>query len=130
MFVFNDGGRAANGRKGIAGDCVTRAFAIATGLDYATCYRIFAEANAAAGGKKSARAGMYKDVYTAVFTQHGWHWASAPRFTGRKARCADMPPGVVIARQAKHLVCVVDGTAFDTFDCTAKMVYGYWQKKV
>ncbi|CAB4153111.1 hypothetical protein UFOVP605_41 [uncultured Caudovirales phage] len=129
MFVFNDGGRAASGRKGIAGDCVARAFAIATGMDYSTCYGLLAAANAAAGGKRSARAGVRREVYEAMFAQHGWHWVTAPKFPGRKARCRDMPPGVVIARQAKHVVCVIDGTPHDIFDCTAKMVYGYWQKK-
>jgi len=33
-FVRDDGGRAAAGREGDAGDCVTRAIAIATGIPY------------------------------------------------------------------------------------------------
>ena len=37
-FNFNDGGRAAAGFKGQAGDCVTRAIAIATGLPYRQVY--------------------------------------------------------------------------------------------
>jgi hypothetical protein len=37
-FVFNDGGRAASGFKGEAGDCVTRAISIATGIPYQEVY--------------------------------------------------------------------------------------------
>jgi hypothetical protein len=37
-FVYDDGGRAAAGRKGTAGDCVVRAIAIAAQLPYAQVY--------------------------------------------------------------------------------------------
>jgi len=42
-------------------------------------------------------------------------WGAAPIFQNRKARCADLT-GVVIARQAKHYVAVIDGVLHDTFD--------------
>ena len=38
MFQFNDGGRAAAGFRGEAGDCVTRAIAIATEQPYQDVY--------------------------------------------------------------------------------------------
>ena len=57
-FVYNDGGRAASGRKGFAGDCGVRAMAIALGLSYDECYRELSQANKDAGGKKSARNGL------------------------------------------------------------------------
>lgn len=37
-FVVDDGGRAMAGFIGYAGDCVTRAIAIATGLPYRQVY--------------------------------------------------------------------------------------------
>lgn len=37
-FVYDDGGRGAAGFKGAAGDCVTRALAIATGKPYLEVY--------------------------------------------------------------------------------------------
>jgi hypothetical protein len=40
-----------------------------------------------------------------------------------------MPTGTVIARQASHYVAVINGLAQDTWDCSQKMVYGYWAKK-
>jgi hypothetical protein len=78
------------------------------------------------GFAKSARNGIMKNVYDMVLQRHGWVWHSAPKFDGRKARCSDMPAGIVIARQARHFVAVVDGEANDIWNCTNKMVYGYW----
>ena len=128
-FVYSDGGRAAAGYKGTAGDCGARAMAIALGIDYKKVYQQLAQANADHGRAKSARNGINKDIYSEVLKTHGWVWHQAPRFAGRKARCSDMPPGVVIAKQAKHFVAVIDGVPHDIWDCTHKMVYGYWVKQ-
>lgn len=127
-FVYSDGGRASAGYKGTAGDCGARAMAIALGLDYKTVYKELAQANADHGRAKSARNGMNKDIYSEVLKRHGWAWKPAPKFVGRKARCSDMPAGVVIAKQAHHFVAVIDGVPHDIWDCTHKMVYGYWAK--
>ena len=125
-FKYNDGGRADAGFKGTAGDCGARAMAIALGLDYKTVYKELAQANKDMGFAKSARNGIMKNVYDMVLQRHGWVWHQAPKFDGRKARCSDMPAGIVIARQARHFVAVVDGQPNDIWDCTDKMVYGYW----
>jgi hypothetical protein len=127
-YQFNDGGRKEAGFKGLAGDCVLRAIVIAMGLDYKTTYKQLAQANKDYGNEKSARNGLNKKVYTPFLQQQGWKWVSAPKFEGRKARCSDMPKGVVIARQAHHLVAVIDGVPNDTFNSSHKMVYGYWAK--
>ncbi len=127
-FTYNDGGRAASGRKGSAGDCGVRAMSIALGIDYDTCYKELAQANKDNGRAKSVRSGIMKDVYAAVLNSYGLVWHSAPKFDGRKARCSDMPSGIVIARQAGHFVAVVNGNPQDTFDSSEKMVYGYWAK--
>ena len=129
MYKFNDGGRKAAGFKGIAGDCGARAMAIALGLDYKQTYKELAQANADNGRAKSARNGVKKDIYSEVLKRYGWVWMKAPTFTGRKARCSDMPAGVVIAKQAHHFVAVIDGVANDSWDSTGRMVYGYWAQK-
>jgi hypothetical protein len=128
-YVFNDGGRAASGYKGSAGDCGARSMAIALALDYKAAYTELANANRDRGYAKSARNGLYKDVFSDVLKLHGWIWHAAPKFDGRKAKCSDMPKGCVIARQASHYVAVVDGVPQDTWDCSHKMVYGYWAKE-
>jgi hypothetical protein len=128
-YVFNDGGKAATGRKGKSGDCAVRAVAIATGTDYETAYRMMADEAASFGYKKSARDGIHIQVMTAVLKKFDWAWVAAPKVAGRKARCADLADkGTVIARQAKHFVAVVDGMPHDIFDCSDRMVYGYWAK--
>jgi hypothetical protein len=124
-FIYNDGGRSASGRKGEARDCGARAMAIALGLPYDQCYRELAEANKEAGYKKSARDGLYKDVYEKVLNKHGWFWKPAPKFEGRRAKAADTE-GVCIARMARHFCAVVEGVPQDTFDSSQKMVYGIW----
>ena len=126
-YQYNDGGRKAAGFKGVTGDCGARAMTIALGLDYAEVYKELAQANADNGRAKSARNGVMKDVYTEVLKRYGWVWMQAPKFDGRKARCNDLT-GVVIAKQARHFVAVIDGVANDIWDCTHKMVYGYWAK--
>lgn len=127
-FQYNDGGREAAGFKGVAGDCGARAMAIALGLDYKAVYKELAQANADNGRSKSARNGINKDIYSEVLKRYGWVWHKAPQFVGRKARCSDLT-GVVIAKQARHFVAVIDGVAQDIWNCTERMVYGYWAKQ-
>ena len=65
-FQYDDGGRAAAGFRGDAGDCVTRAIAIATHQDYLSVYHsLNALAKSERTGKSkrgvsSARNGVYK----------------------------------------------------------------------
>ncbi|MEK9767811.1 MAG: hypothetical protein VW683_02720 [Betaproteobacteria bacterium] len=127
-YIYNDGGRS-NYFKGTAGDCAVRAMAIALELDYKQVYNELAQANAKGrGGVKSARNGIYKEDFNRVLESHGWTWVPAPKFDGRKAYVGDMPKGRVIARMAKHFVAVINGVAYDTWDSTEKMIYGYWAK--
>ena len=44
-FIWHDGGRASSGFVGAAGDCVTRAIAIATGIAYRSIYNDLKELN-------------------------------------------------------------------------------------
>jgi hypothetical protein len=127
-YKYNDGGRQAAGYKGAAGDCGARAIAIALGMDYKAAYSLLAQANKDMGFAKSARNGIHKNIYDAALNKLGWTWVSAPKFQGRKAKCSDMPSGIVIARQAGHFVAVDNGIPQDTWDSSEKMVYGYWVK--
>jgi len=127
MFNYNDGGRSRYFKGLNAGDCVARSIAIATGLPYITVYSQLANLNKVAFGKKTARGGLHRDVYKPYLESLGFVRCKAPKFEGRKARPADMPSGIVIASQAKHLVCVIDGVCQDTFDSSDKMVYNYYK---
>ena len=128
-YIYDDGGRAKSGRKGVAGDCGCRAMAIATGIPYDECYKLLSRANHQAGGKRSARNGVYKWVYEEVLQDIGWVWCKAPKFEGRKAYHYDMPEEAVIGRMAGHYCAIINGVVHDSWDSTRKMIYGYWKKK-
>lgn len=127
MFNYNDGGRSKAGYKGIVGDCAARALSIAKDINYKTAYDIIAKENANFGYAKSARNGVHKIVFDKVLKDFGMKWYPAPKFNKRKAKCLDMPTGMVIARQARHFVAVFNGIPQDIWNSSDKMVYGYWK---
>jgi len=133
QFIYNDGGRKAAGRKGDAGDCVTRAIAIATGLPYAKVYDDMAQGNAdqritkrsrKSCGKRTASHGIsvrrkwFKDYMAAL----GWKWTPTMGIgTGCTVHLADgeLPMGRLIVSVSKHYTTVIDGVIHDTFDPSA-----------
>jgi hypothetical protein len=139
-FVYDDGGRAAAGFKGDAGDCVTRAIAIATGLEYRGIYDVlheFAKAidPPAKGERRSPRDGVRRPVYDALLELLGWEWTATMGIgTGCQVHlnAEELPPGRLIVRLSKHLAAVIDGVVHDTHDCSrdgTRCVYGYWRLK-
>jgi hypothetical protein len=133
-FEYDDGGRAAAGFVGDAGDCVTRAIAIALEQDYRDVYDRLASRMAATGGPRSARNGIPRAVYQADLDQQGWRWVPTMQIgSGCTTHlCADeLPAGRIIARLSKHVCAVVDGVVLDTFDPSrdgTRCVYGYFEK--
>jgi hypothetical protein len=139
-WTFDDGGRAASGRRGHAGDCVVRAIAIATGADYDDTYDRMARGNASLAVRRdgsrrarSARNGVAPVVYKAHLAAAGWVWTATMGFgTGTTHHVAvDEVPmvGPVILRLSRHLVAVVDGVVRDTGDPGrggSRAVYGWW----
>ena len=126
-FVYNDGGQS-NYRSLSSGYCGVRALVIATGMDWKDAekhLRKFTKAGRAGNGRLSN--GIFREDYSAALAALGWEWKTAPKFSGRKARAEDLG-GKVIARMAKHFVYVDEGAVHDIWDCTEKMVYGYWEK--
>lgn len=139
-FVQNDGGRAAAGFKGEAGDCVCRAIAIATGRPYAEVY----EALNALGksertgkrkrSKSSARTGVYKPTIRRYMEFIGWTWHSTMAIgQGCKVhlRADELPAGRLVVSVSRHTVAVIDGVIHDTHDPSrggSRCVYGYFSK--
>ena len=131
QYEYNDGGRAAAGFKGKYADCGVRAMAIACQISYDEAdVRCKSACLFGKRGSRSLSKGIFKEDMTDALKKLGWVWRPAPKFVGRKARCSDMPKGRVIARMSHHFVAVIDGVPHDTWDCTNKMVYGYWEKAV
>jgi hypothetical protein len=139
-WVFDDGGRAAAGYRGKAGDCVCRAIAIATGNPYQDIYD---QLNALAASersskrrrdKSSARRGIYKPMTRKYIASLGWTWT--PTMTVGSGctvhlRQDQLPSGRLIVSVSHHLVAVIDGVIHDTHDGSrggTRCVYGYWRR--
>ncbi len=78
-FQYDNGGRAAAGFKGEAGDCVTRAIAIAAGLPYRVVYDALNEhalrerpGKRTRGRRSDARNGVFRKTYDRYLRSLGW----------------------------------------------------------
>lgn len=139
-FMFNDGGRSNFGFKGTTGDCVTRAIAIATGMQYKDVYDNINDigktekTSKKKTGKSSARTGVYKNTIRNYMKSIGWDWHPTMKIGSgctTHLRGDELPTGNVIASVSKHLVAVIDGVINDISDCSrqgTRCVYGYYIK--
>ena len=137
-FVFDDGGRAASGRRGTArGDCVCRAIAIASGEYYGTVYDALEAEAADMRQTKRVRGshpskGVFRCVFARYLLKRGWHWHPTMGIgTGCRVHLRDgeLPTGNLIVAVSRHLVAVIDGVIHDTYDPSrdgTRCVYGYW----
>ena len=134
QYIYDDGGRSAAGFKGAAGDCVTRAIAIAAHLSYQSVYdglKAFPESRHR--GKSSPRTGVRKSTVKAFLRSLGWHWTPTMGIgTGCRVHLRDgeLPMGRLIVSVSRHEVAVIDGVIHDTYDPSrdeTRCVYGYWQ---
>lgn len=141
-FIDNDGGRAAAGYQGNAGDCVCRAIAIAAQIPYAQVYETLANGNAnqrlskhqKARNPKSARNGIntrrqwFKDYMATI----GFKWVPT-MLVGQGCKVhlreGELPAGRLVVAVSRHYTAVIDGVIHDTYDCSrdsTRCVYGYW----
>lgn len=146
-FNYNDGGRAAAGYKGNAGDCVCRSICIVTGLPYEQVYERLANGNATqrrgkregkskAGVKTAARGINTKRKWFEDYMKGlGFEWVPTMKIgEGCKVHLAadELPKGKLIVNVSKHFTAVIDGVLNDTYDCSrggSRCVYGYYQLK-
>lgn len=149
-FYYTDGGRAAAGFRGKAGDCVTRAIAIATETPYREVYDALNQlAKSERIGKRkrrksSARNGVHKRTYTKYLKSLGWRWTPTMHIgSGCQVHLteSELPSGRLIVSVSRHMTAVIDGTIHDTHDpqrntiivengkqrIAHRCVYGYWQ---
>jgi hypothetical protein len=141
QWVYDDGGRAEAGFRGNAGDCVTRAVAIATGLPYPQVYTALSEGSRTqrltkrSKVKSGARNGVNtkRKWFTDYMAALGWVWTPTMQIgSGCKVHLTDgeLPNGRLIVAVSKHYTTVIDGVIHDTFDPqreTGRCVYGYWR---
>lgn len=140
-YIFDDGGRAEAGFKGSAGDCVTRAIAIATGKPYREVYDDLFELSRSstmrrARDKASPRDGVFRKVYQAYLESLGWEWIPVMKVgqgVTMHLHRNEIPEGTIIVRLSRHLSAVKDKVVYDTFDPSrggTRAVYGYFRKAV
>lgn len=129
-WEYDDGGRADAGFKGEAGDCATRAIAIATGLPYRDVYDDLAHY---AG--RSVRDGTpRKAVDTYLGGELKWEWVPTMGIgTGCQVhlRMDELPFERLVVRVSKHWTAAIYNTIRDTHDPTrdgTRCVYGFWIK--
>jgi hypothetical protein len=154
QFIYDDGGRATAGFKGDAGDCVTRAVAIAAQLPYAEVYAALSKGcktqrlTKRSRAKSSARDGVntrrkwFRDYMASI----GLVWTPTMLIgQGCKVHLHDdeLPNGRLIVAVSKHYTAVIDGVIRDTHDpqrndvwvdadgvqrIMRRCVYGYWRQ--
>jgi hypothetical protein len=146
-WVFDDGGRADSGRRGTAGDCVVRAWAIALQRPYDEVYTEIAalmkERARHLSGAARARAdhhtqtprdGVPTSVIHRFARDNGFAWVptmSIGSGTTHHLAVGELPDGRIVARASKHVTAVVDGTIRDNHDPSrggTRAVYGYWHQ--
>ena len=140
-WVKDDGGRADAGFKGITGDCVCRAIAIATGRPYKEVYDLineFSKSERVGKRKKkksNARTGVYKGCIKKVMDHYGWTWVPTMKVgQGCTVHLTEdeLPKGRLVVNVSKHSTAVIDGVLHDIYDCSrdgTRCVYGYYYNK-
>lgn len=140
-FNHNDGGRAKY-FKGSTGDCVTRAIAIATNIDYKIVYDDLFLANKEYISKRnnkisralrnrhnglSPRSGIFKDIYTKYLTDLGWKYVSLIKFGSKERTKLDQLTHFdnIIITINKHLMCMQKGVLQDISDFR----FSYWEER-
>jgi hypothetical protein len=139
-WVFDDGGRAAAGFKGAAGDCVARSVAIASGRPYGEVYTNLAtiEGGRIKRGKQRAASarngvGVRREAYKRFMRELGFEWTPTMQIgSGCKVhlRADELPNGRLVVHTSRHSTAVIDGVIHDTYDPSRggnRCVYGYWK---
>jgi ParB-like chromosome segregation protein Spo0J len=142
-FVEDDGGRAAAGYGGAAGDCVARATAIATSKPYTEVFEALKARHAkyvkrhpdsweADHMKRRRKApieyGCNEKIYAPYLRSLGWQYT---RIRERLClRAGALPPGRLIVALDGHYVAVIDGVihTYDSGGAGRRQMEGYWSQ--
>jgi len=140
-WIYDDGGRAEAGFKGDAGDCVTRAFAIAGGEPYRYIYDSLKELAKAervtkkrGGHRSSVRDGVRKATYRKFAAAHDWTFHPTMVIGSGctvHLRPDELPSGRIVCVCSGHLCAVINGVIHDTHDPSregTRCVYGYFTR--
>lgn len=134
-WLYDDGGRSKY-YKGHTGDCVVRALAIGTGMDYKEVYDLVNSYSKNDDSNSHARTGIAPKLVYKIMSDLGWKWNPTMQFgKGCKVHLNEneLPKDrTIIARLSRHLTCIVDGVIHDTYDPSRqgnRCVYGFFSKE-
>ena len=136
-YQYSDGGRVAAGYKGYAGDCVTRAIAIASQMSYQDAYDLVSDNCKRRPRLRgfSSRTGVHHQITRDILSLLGWGWHPTMSIgSGCKVHLRDgeLPMGRIIVKLSAHICAVIDGVIHDAHDPRregTRCVYGYWSKE-
>lgn len=129
-FQYNDGGRSKY-FKGRGGDCVTRAIAIVTGIDYKDIYNRLADGNSnqragkyeskSKAGKRTALKGIStkRKWFKDLMHELGFKWVATMTIgSGCTTHlCSnELPSGKLILALSGHYTTMINGVINDTFN--------------
>lgn len=138
--IYSTGGREQYFATTNVRDCVTRAVANATGMDYLKIYNginsIAKKERTAKRAKSSARNGVRPATVKKYIEEVlGWIWVPCMGIgTGCRVHVkeGELPSkGTYILSLSGHLSCWKDNKLYDTYDCSrggSRCVYGYWRE--
>lgn len=124
MYVyFNPNPQGKN-----CGDCAVRAMAKAFNISWEKAYSCLVAYGMAMGDMPTANV-----VWGEFLKSRGFARLMIPddkfgRYTVRDF-CEDFPQGTYILALSNHVVCVVDGDLYDSWDSNSEMPLYYWQRK-
>ena len=110
------------------GDCVIRAICKATGKDWLEVFD-----GLIPYAREIQAQTDEKVVYESYLKDKGYEWVGLKAEKGKKRLtpetfCKKYNTGTYILRLSHHIVTVVDGCYYDTWDCGEYCVYGFWAK--
>ena len=125
-YEYNDGGRSKY-YKGKAGDCVCRAIAIVTGLDYK---EVFDDLKYYTGQNPNRGIKSHSKGLRQYMSLLGFRYGIAPPAT---TLCEGKLPskGKLVCIDKSHAIAVIDGVVYDSFDSRFKykkprVIVGYF----
>lgn len=113
--------------KDDCGDCVIRALSKVTGNDWGTIFM-----NLVPIALEMQRMPNERECFERYINENGFKWQSLGKIVGkRRPTVAEFArkhkQGKYIVRVAHHVVAVVDGNYYDTWDSGDRPMYGYWE---
>jgi hypothetical protein len=126
-YIHDDGGRSKYFPKNSHnGDCVLRACAIATGMDYMRTMKRLFELGLEIGDLPNG-----EPVYEAFLLENGFVKNKPPRVFKRKipirSWVPQAPAGDIVALTRSHLVAIVDNVQRDTW-LDERTVNSWWHR--